>query len=163
MRTIWLVNKTGLFKHLRCCDKLSPCGFIRSVPKRWQTALPCRLISNSLSSGAVSTRQSPTSSLDSFAQLQEQIGELGTSATVQSEHFLRCRKACSLHMCATVLQVPPAAPLVVIISGPSGVGKDAVIKALQSARPNLHFVVTATSRQSPHLHCCGSLLTMSTL
>lgn len=33
-----------------------------------------------------------------------------------------------------------------VISGPSGVGKDAVIKALQASRPDLHFVVTATSR-----------------
>lgn len=45
------------------------------------------------------------------------------------------------------MQVPPAPPMVIIISGPSGVGKDAVIKALQHARPTLHFVVTATSRQ----------------
>ncbi|KAK9804883.1 hypothetical protein WJX72_010070 [[Myrmecia] bisecta] len=43
--------------------------------------------------------------------------------------------------------VAPAKPLVVVISGPSGVGKDAVIKQLQEARPDLHFVVTATSRQ----------------
>eukprot|EP00239_Pterosperma_sp_CCMP1384_P001211 CAMPEP_0197845544 /NCGR_PEP_ID=MMETSP1438-20131217/2464_1 /TAXON_ID=1461541 /ORGANISM="Pterosperma sp., Strain CCMP1384" /LENGTH=370 /DNA_ID=CAMNT_0043456883 /DNA_START=223 /DNA_END=1335 /DNA_ORIENTATION=- len=37
-------------------------------------------------------------------------------------------------------------PLVIVISGPSGVGKDAVIKQLQAERPELHFVVTATSR-----------------
>ncbi|KAK9904205.1 hypothetical protein WJX75_006739 [Coccomyxa subellipsoidea] len=37
-------------------------------------------------------------------------------------------------------------PVKVVISGPSGVGKDAVIKALQASRPDLHFVVTATSR-----------------
>jgi guanylate kinase len=34
----------------------------------------------------------------------------------------------------------------VVISGPSGVGKDAVIKRLREVRQNLHFVVTATSR-----------------
>lgn len=33
-----------------------------------------------------------------------------------------------------------------VISGPSGVGKDAVIRRLQEIRPDLHFVVTATSR-----------------
>ena len=38
----------------------------------------------------------------------------------------------------------------VVISGPSGVGKDAVIKALQASRPDLHFVVTATSRHARH-------------
>jgi hypothetical protein len=49
----------------------------------------------------------------------------------------------SLLLCA---QIPALEPLKVVISGPSGVGKDAVIKALQAARPELHFVVTATSR-----------------
>ena len=54
-------------------------------------------------------------------------------------------------------QVAPAPPLVFVISGPSGVGKDAVIKQLQHARPNLHFVVTATSRQvKACVHACIS-------
>ncbi|DBB17704.1 TPA: hypothetical protein ACH3X3_002743 [Trebouxia sp. C0006] len=44
------------------------------------------------------------------------------------------------------LQVSSAPPLTFVISGPSGVGKDAVIKQLQQTRPELHFVVTATSR-----------------
>ena len=42
--------------------------------------------------------------------------------------------------------VPPEPPLAIIISGPSGVGKDAVIRKLQRKRQDLHFVVTATSR-----------------
>lgn len=42
--------------------------------------------------------------------------------------------------------LPPPPPLVLVVSGPSGVGKDAVIKSLQSSRPDIHFVVTATSR-----------------
>lgn len=41
---------------------------------------------------------------------------------------------------------PSPGPLIVVISGPSGVGKDAVIKRLREVRQNLHFVVTATSR-----------------
>ncbi|XP_062176906.1 guanylate kinase 2, chloroplastic/mitochondrial [Alnus glutinosa] len=41
---------------------------------------------------------------------------------------------------------PTPGPLIVVISGPSGVGKDAVIKRLREVRQNLHFVVTATSR-----------------
>lgn len=65
----------------------------------------------------------PSSTLDSLTQLQQQIGQLSLERTVA-----------------------PAPPLVFVISGPSGVGKDAVIKQLQHARPNLHFVVTATSR-----------------
>lgn len=38
-------------------------------------------------------------------------------------------------------------PLLVIISGPSGVGKDAVVKALQKRNFPMHFVVTMTSRK----------------
>uniref|UniRef100_A0A2P2IRX2 guanylate kinase n=1 Tax=Rhizophora mucronata TaxID=61149 RepID=A0A2P2IRX2_RHIMU len=41
---------------------------------------------------------------------------------------------------------PPPNPLIIVISGPSGVGKDAVIRKLREVRENLHFVVTATSR-----------------
>jgi guanylate kinase len=37
-------------------------------------------------------------------------------------------------------------PLMVVISGPSGVGKDAVLKSLQKRNLRLHFVVTMTSR-----------------
>jgi len=37
-------------------------------------------------------------------------------------------------------------PLLVVISGPSGVGKDAVLKSLQKRGLPLHFVVTMTSR-----------------
>ncbi|KAL3684607.1 hypothetical protein R1sor_002629 [Riccia sorocarpa] len=43
-------------------------------------------------------------------------------------------------------QSPSPKPLVIVISGPSGVGKDAVIKRLQHVRGDLHFVVTATTR-----------------
>ena len=37
-------------------------------------------------------------------------------------------------------------PLVLVISGPSGAGKDSVVRRLCEMNPNLHFVVTATSR-----------------
>lgn len=42
--------------------------------------------------------------------------------------------------------VPNPRPLIIVISGPSGVGKDAVINRLREVRPDIHFVVTATSR-----------------
>lgn len=42
--------------------------------------------------------------------------------------------------------VPAQRPLVLIISGPSGVGKDSVLAQLKQERPDLYFVVTATSR-----------------
>ncbi|KAM0953938.1 putative guanylate kinase [Dioscorea sansibarensis] len=41
---------------------------------------------------------------------------------------------------------PPPHPLVIVISGPSGVGKDAVVKKLREVREGIHFVVTATTR-----------------
>ncbi|GJW16763.1 guanylate kinase 2, chloroplastic/mitochondrial-like protein [Tanacetum coccineum] len=42
--------------------------------------------------------------------------------------------------------VPTPRPLIIVISGPSGVGKDCVVKCLRENRENIHFVVTATSR-----------------
>jgi guanylate kinase len=44
--------------------------------------------------------------------------------------------------------VDPLTPMLVIISGPSGVGKDTIIAALQktSHRPEYHYVVTCTTR-----------------
>lgn len=37
-------------------------------------------------------------------------------------------------------------PLLIVLSGPSGVGKDAVIKAMKERQVEFHFVVTATTR-----------------
>ncbi|NPV56786.1 MAG: guanylate kinase [Anaerolineae bacterium] len=38
-------------------------------------------------------------------------------------------------------------PLLIVISGPSGVGKDAILKELMTRELPLHFVITATSRK----------------
>ena len=37
-------------------------------------------------------------------------------------------------------------PLLIVISGPSGVGKDSVLQALKARNLPMHFVVTATTR-----------------
>lgn len=37
-------------------------------------------------------------------------------------------------------------PLLVVLSGPSGVGKDSVIRQLRTRLPDLHYAVTATTR-----------------
>jgi len=42
--------------------------------------------------------------------------------------------------------LPQPTPLVVVISGPSGAGKDAVIKRMKQMGVPFHFVVTATTR-----------------
>ena len=39
-----------------------------------------------------------------------------------------------------------AAPLLIVISGPSGVGKDAVLARMKERGLPFHFVVTATTR-----------------
>lgn len=41
---------------------------------------------------------------------------------------------------------PPQAPLLIVISGPSGVGKDSVLQRMKERGLPFHFVVTATTR-----------------
>ncbi len=46
----------------------------------------------------------------------------------------------------TSFSPPPPSPLLIVISGPSGVGKDTVIQRMKERRLPIHFVVTATTR-----------------
>eukprot|EP00798_Chlamydomonas_sp_ICE-L_P024738 gene24738-10375_t len=47
---------------------------------------------------------------------------------------------------STAPMIPEPSPIMVVISGPSGVGKDSVVDRLKEKRADLYFVVTATSR-----------------
>src|SRR3990172_5647649 len=42
---------------------------------------------------------------------------------------------------------PPQTPLLIVISGPSGVGKDSVLQRMKEHGLPFHFVVTATTRE----------------
>lgn len=44
------------------------------------------------------------------------------------------------------LKKPEISPLLIVISGPSGIGKDTVVEGLKKRGHPFHFVVTATSR-----------------
>lgn len=44
------------------------------------------------------------------------------------------------------IPLPAAAPLLVVLTGPSGAGKDAVLDQLRGEDRNRHFVITATTR-----------------
>jgi guanylate kinase len=45
-----------------------------------------------------------------------------------------------------VIDLPDRPPLLVVVSGPSGVGKDAALKRMQELRRQFHFLVTNTTR-----------------
>lgn len=47
----------------------------------------------------------------------------------------------------TLLDTGTQTPLVIVLSGPSGVGKDAVLKAMKARGLAFHFVVTSTDRK----------------
>ncbi len=42
--------------------------------------------------------------------------------------------------------IPTRTPLLIIISGPSGIGKDAVVQELKKSEESTHFVITMTTR-----------------
>jgi len=49
-------------------------------------------------------------------------------------------------MTPTVFQLPQPEPLLVVLSGPSGAGKDSVLRRMKERGLPFHFVVTATTR-----------------
>lgn len=68
------------------------------------------------------------------------------TAAVKKAELLRSLEASLGHAFDSNPVCPPPNPLIIVISGPSGVGKDALIKKLRESRDSLRFVVTATSR-----------------
>src|SRR5512144_1982658 len=53
---------------------------------------------------------------------------------------------CGESMSEFEFSLPQPEPLMIVISGPSGVGKDTVIQRMKERRLPFHFVVTATTR-----------------
>ncbi len=47
---------------------------------------------------------------------------------------------------STPLELPPSSPLLFVVSGPSGVGKDTVVDQIKSKHPEIHYAITATTR-----------------
>jgi guanylate kinase len=61
-------------------------------------------------------------------------------------NFLAQRESLTWIMRVEEQMLPESHPLLIVLSGPSGVGKDAVIEELKRRNFPFHFVVTATTR-----------------
>ncbi len=128
----------------RCCAALPRAWRARLAPAR-----PCGCRAHSASQTLRPPRTAAPA--DMWQAVEEQLGPLSRAPTVRGRMTPRRARPAAAPSGLSAragAQVPELQPLVVVVSGPSGVGKDAVIKALQAARPDLHFVVTATSRRA---------------
>ena len=61
-------------------------------------------------------------------------------------------------MTETQFNLPRYSPLLIVISGPSGVGKDTVIRRMKETHLPFHFVVTATTRPPRQMKLTGGII-----
>ena len=71
---------------------------------------------------------------------------LAALARLNYNAYLRIMFDCGESMREYEFTLPHAEPLMIVISGPSGVGKDTVIQRMIERNLPFHFVVTATTR-----------------
>eukprot|EP00958_Prasinococcus_capsulatus_P002312 scaffold207_cov409-Prasinococcus_capsulatus_cf.AAC.17 len=123
------------------------CARVGSAPTRPATATTCRAASSSEGLGP----RTPTAE-ELLAAVTARTGPLS------AEHPLReggrrstagaapARAPEEGEDDADAAAAPEGPPLVLAVSGPSGVGKDTVLRRLLEVRPELHFIVTMASR-----------------
>lgn len=70
---------------------------------------------------------------------------VGTIVHLKQIHYTFVLDRCNLRNEDSYLR--PHLPILLVISGPSGVGKDAIARLLLKDRDNFHFVITATTRR----------------
>ncbi|XP_078160808.1 guanylate kinase 2, chloroplastic/mitochondrial-like [Carex rostrata] len=120
-------------------------GPISSPIKMLASFVPNRLKLSKNGVGVAPLMASPASSTPIDEARREPHVPLPPSTADKSELYQGLEAVLGSKFSSEPL-TPPPHPLIIVISGPSGVGKDAVIKRLQEVREGLHFVVTAASR-----------------
>src|SRR3989337_864704 len=71
------------------------------------------------------------------------------------DHDQDAAEAAARYAPAVVSQIMGAVPLLIVISGPSGVGKDAVLNRMKALGYPLHFTVTMTTRRQRTMEVDG--------
>ncbi|KAL0744283.1 hypothetical protein Bca4012_085796 [Brassica carinata] len=119
----------------RLCSSLSRSTTITTFPKSIKSP-PFPFFTRSL-------RRAPTLSFSSFKMSDNPPPPIPSPTKQETLRSLESNLGSPF---TTDPTIPPPNQIIIVVSGPSGVGKDAVINKLREVREGLHFVVTATTR-----------------